>query len=118
MVDLHAKRMLLSELVDELHVLSNLLELDPKTGRQLAPSFKSVREEGAALLQTECTFEDLKEYSRTLESLLHPSFREYAPATFDPSTGRFTVIPGTERYEHVVSRVAQLCFELRTTGAR
>jgi hypothetical protein len=116
MIDLTEKQNVLDHLIADLHLLIKMLGLEPDVNRQFAPLFEPVLERAQELRSNGFELEDLKELSYLLEGLLHRNFLDYAPATFDTSTGRFSPIPGTEEYAEVLARVSASTLELRMIG--
>jgi hypothetical protein len=116
MTDLLDKKSVLNELVHNLSLLIEMLKLEPGPNHRYAPFFEYYLEQARQLAEQEFTFEELKELSISLEGLFNPTFLDYSPAVFDPATGRFTPVKGTENYYEVQSKVSQLTLELRTLG--
>jgi hypothetical protein len=117
MIDIGEKRRLLESLHVNLERLIEMLNLEVDPKRQFGALFEPQLEQIKDLLRSGFEFQDLKELSYSLEGLLHRNFMDYSPATFDTSTGRFSPIPGTEKYEEVLARVSALAFELRVVGS-
>jgi hypothetical protein len=116
MVNLSEKKELLQSLIENLERMIEMLQLETDPGKQFAPLFELPLGRARELFNNGFVFQDLKELSYSLEGLLHRSFLDYSPATFDSSTGRFSPIKGAEDYEEVAARVSALAFELRVVG--
>ena len=44
------------------------------------------------------------------------SFNDYSPSIYNPDTGRYVAIPGTDDFQNVTSRVFDLALSLRVVG--
>jgi len=102
--------------VDHLSVLVEILRLD--SACQWRPHFEQCLEQAKSLLSSGFTQEELVDLAL---SLMHVyggmgSFNDYAPCTYDSQTGRCTVIPGTDRFDDVASKVYNAAFSLRVMG--
>jgi hypothetical protein len=107
------RRTQLESLVGSLEQLVSLLRLD--AGCQWRPHFESSLQMARVFLESGFSQDDLSSFSSSVMSVYGGagSFGDYAPTVYDRSTGRCSVIPGTESFELLSSRVYDEALSLR-----
>ena len=92
--------------------LVNVLRCDPQC--QWTDKFDHDLSICSSLLANGFSEEDRRSLSR---SRLHVyagagSFNDYVPGNYDTKTGRYSLIPGTERFENLANEVWDIALEL------
>ena len=107
------RRTQLESLVGNLEQLISLLRLD--TSCQWRTHFESSLQMACKFLESGFSQDDLSNFSASVMSVYGGagSFGDYAPTLYDRSTGRCSVIPGTESFEQLASRVYDEALSLR-----
>lgn len=110
-MNMKEKRTVLEELIANLSQLSDMLNLEPRPEQRYAHHVEPYLQEAKRLADEGFSFEELKEFSFALDSLFNRSFLDYVPG------GSLIVVPGTEEYPAVLSKVSTLALELRVLGS-
>lgn len=101
----------LCQLVSALKRLIEILRLDPHC--QWTTKFENDLARASAL-QGGYGEDDLQSLSGSVRHVYKGmgSFNDYAPAQYDPSTGKYNPIPGTDDFEKVAREVFDLSTQL------
>ena len=107
------RRAQLESLVGSFEQLVSLLRLDMSC--QWRAHFESSLRMAREFLESGFSQDDLGSFSASVTGVYGGagSFGDCAPAVYDRSTGRFSVIPGTESFEKLASRVHDEALSLR-----
>jgi len=109
---------ILRKLIESLEKLIKMMELDPKS--RLIDVFRDNLDKAKSILSEQpVKKDDLVDLSHSITSIYQGgmgSFNDYAPGKYNPSTCRWTPIPGTEDFENVRSEVYNFALELRVIG--
>jgi hypothetical protein len=110
------KLSILDQLAEELARLVTLLSLDPSC--QWVHKFKLDLEQTNRLKAMPFKSSDLAHLSASISQVYGGmgSFNDYEPAWYDPATGRYAPIPGTEDFDALRGRVFDLARALITVG--
>src|SRR5580693_7156772 len=110
------RRAQLKSLVESLEHLVEVLRLDPRC--QWTPHFESSLQRAHELIESEFSQDALSTFSASVMSVYGGagSFLDYAPAVYGQHTGRYTVIPGMERFEQLSGQVYDEALSLRVIG--
>jgi hypothetical protein len=105
----------LMELGTALRELVSFLRKDPAC--KWTSKFEADLADCQNLLDAGGAKEDVIALSKSITEVFQGmgSFNDYSPSTFDRTTGRYTSIPGTERFDAVSTRVFDLAVSLRAT---
>ncbi|ALP68634.1 DUF6966 domain-containing protein [Paraburkholderia caribensis] len=105
----------LDQLIEALEKLVALLVLDP--GCQWTRKFKSDLVWARQLRAGPVAARGLADLSSSIRHVYGGmgSFNDYAPAAYESTTGRYTLIPGTEDFDMVRSEVFDLALTLIAT---
>ena len=118
MVSTEIRHTQLSRLVDALRDLVGTLEQDDSC--QWTPHFRRCLAHAEELLSTGFTQEQLAELSTSVTHCYGGmgSFSDYAPGRFEPSTGRYAGIPGTENFDTFAGATYERAVDLRVVDQR
>ncbi len=107
----------LGRLIESLAELVSILRLDAEC--QWTAHFERVLHEGRNLAKS-FSQEQLSLYSSSVMFVYAGmgSFSDYAPSRYDPETGKFMQIAGTEMCEVLSASVYEGALELRVVGRR
>jgi hypothetical protein len=110
------KDKILKDLIDSLSKLVGILEMDP--GCQWIEAFRNSLNQAQSLVGRNYGKEELRNLSTSITHVYGGmgSFNDYWPGIYDPNTGRYTQIPGTEDFKNVSGEVYNLALELRVIG--
>jgi hypothetical protein len=107
------KETILQELIEALERLVTLLRLDPTC--QWGKAFEENLELSKEMLAEGFSASDASKLSNSIRCVFQGtgSFNDYAPGKYNPSTGRYSPIPGTEDFEGIAEKVFNLANQLR-----
>jgi hypothetical protein len=106
---------ILKDLIVSLKKILQLLDLDPSC--QWRSMYEVALRDAKEVEKAGSKEEGVREICSSFWSVNAKSpFYEYFPATFDPKTGRYTVIPGTEDFEVIRDKIFEFANEIRTVG--
>lgn len=110
------RRAQLESLIGSLEQLITMLRLDPAC--QWREHIESSLQMARNLLESGFSQEDLSSFSASVMCVFRGagSFNDYAPSIYDRATGRCTIIPGTEGFDQLASRVYDQALSLRVIG--
>ena len=108
---------ILTDITAELEKIISIMKLDPN--EQWSKHFERYLKDAKEIDRCGCKEEDVRELCSTIRSMSQGKapFGDYFPSTFDPRTGRYTIIPGTEDYDQIRDRIFDLAEEIRTQGS-
>lgn len=107
------KKEILNRLIENLKSLIKILELDPKPPFDYARIFWGILQDAEHLQKNGFKNEDLISLSSSIDSTSRP-FSDYGgPGTYNPDTGKYSEIPGTENFDKVSNQVFDLATQLR-----
>jgi hypothetical protein len=103
----------LQRLSDRLAELVEVLKLDIRSS--WTSKFERDLALSRLLLSERPSRQDVIDLSKSVTDVYQGmgSFNDYAPGTFDASTGRYATIPGTEQFDHLSKEVFQAAVALR-----
>jgi hypothetical protein len=115
-ISIEIRRIQLSRLVDVLRDLTVTLSLD--TSCQWTPHFRRCLAHAEELLVSGFTQEQLAALSTSITHCFGGagSFSDYAPGSYDRSTGRYLALSGAENFEIYAHAVCEQATELRVIG--
>ena len=107
------KDKILKDLIDSLSKLVGILEMDP--GCQWIEAFRNSLNQTRSLVGSNYGKEELVNLSSSITHVYGGmgSFNDYWPGIYDPNTGRYTQIPGTEDFEKISNEVYEIAIKLR-----
>gem|GEM_PF-2179860 len=105
------------ELIESIEDFLEILRMDSNSS--WVKHFEDILHEAKKIEQSggdEVAIRDLCATIRAMFSAKSP-FAEYVPAIHNPKTGRYQLIPGTEKYQDISKRISDLSEEIRTVGS-
>jgi len=104
----------LQMLFKSLRRLVEILQLDPKC--QWTAKFRADLDLCLSLITNGFSRSDLAELSSSITYVFQGmgSFNDYSPSVYDPASGRYSPITGSEDFESVTKEVFDLATSLRT----
>jgi len=109
--------LIMIDLVASLEAITAIMKLDPQC--EWGAEFEDFLRRGKTIVKNGSNEIPVRELCVSIRSIFSGKspFNEYSPMSFDPKTGRYTPIPGTEDYGAVIKRVYDLSEEIRTIGS-
>jgi hypothetical protein len=103
----------LRHLWNRLADLVEILRLDPQS--QWLRKFESDMERCGNLSSGQYSSDDIVVLSKSVTDVYRGtgSFNDYAPGTFDASSGRYSALPGAERFDEIARQVFDAAVALR-----